>query len=270
MLLEIRTDVESLVEVCKDYWQLNEQGSFAYTVREIADKHDLFVMEDGAQSFGAVRSGKYSCSCAHTLLATTSFFPAKPLGCYGDGGAIFTNDDVLAEKIRMIVNHGQEKRYHHAVVGVNGRIDTLQAAVTRVKLRHFADELEKRNSAAARYEQDLDGELMTKPSLDDGNSSTWAQYTIRVDNRDAVREKLQEQGIPTAVHYPLPLPKQKAFRELLQKNKNTDKEKLFSTAEALSQSVLSLPMHAFITPDEQKQVTDAVNTAVKEVSNGKQ
>jgi UDP-2-acetamido-2-deoxy-ribo-hexuluronate aminotransferase len=218
-------------------------------INEIAEKNGIWVLEDGAQSFGAIYDGKRSCSL--TDVATTSFFPAKPLGCYGDGGAIFTSDDKLAAKIKMIRSHGQERRYVHKRIGINGRMDTLQAAIVRVKLKHFEEEIVTRQVAALKYSELLDGHVML-PEVTEDNISVWAQYTIGVENRDEVRAKLRGKGIPTAVHYPLILPAQEAFADVVPMNEK------FEVAQLLSESVLSLPMHGFITNEEVEEVAKAV------------
>lgn len=217
-------------------------------INAIAEAHGLWVMEDGAQSFGARYKGRKSCTL--TDIATTSFFPAKPLGCYGDGGAIFTGDEQLAEKIRVILNHGQVKRYHHSVIGLNGRMDTLQAAVLSVKLRHFDDELAARQKVAEKYTALLQNVIHTPLVMKD-NSSSWAQYTVQHDSRDKIREALQEKSIPTAVHYPIPLHKQEAFSYL-------DGHIETPVTEKLSQRVFSLPMHPFLKDEEIEQISAAV------------
>ena len=196
--------------------------------------------------------GKRSCSL--TEIATTSFFPAKPLGCYGDGGAILTSDDVLAEKLKMIRNHGQEKRYHHKMIGFNGRMDTLQAAILRVKLKYFQSEIIERNRVADAYTNALKDQVQT-PDILENNLSVWAQYTIRVKNRDKIREVLAKNDIPTAVHYPMPLPKQEAFRDLGQ---GTD----FPVSNQLSETVMSLPMHPFLTKEEIKFISEKIKEAI--------
>lgn len=221
-------------------------------INAIAKKHDLWVMEDGAQSFGAEYKGKRSCNL--TSIAITSFFPAKPLGCYGDGGAIFTSDDAMAEKLLMIRNHGQEKRYYHKMIGMNGRMDTLQAAIIRAKLKHFPDEIILRNKVTQAYSEALK-DLVDTPVVKEDNLSVWAQYTIRVEERDALRAALQEKGIPTAVHYPMPLPRQEAFKDLKQGDD-------YPVSNRLSESVMSLPMHAFLTEEEIAQVVSAIREAI--------
>lgn len=229
----------SLFGQCADFDALNE----------LAAKYGLWVIEDGAQSFGA--SYKDKKSCALTEVSTTSFFPAKPLGCYGDGGAVFTQSDRLAEQIKQLRGHGQSARYYHDRIGINGRIDTLQAAILRVKLKYFDAEIVVRRKAAELYSQLLHGYVML-PMLVEDCKSTWAQFTIGIDNRDAVRKKLTERGIPTAVHYPLPLPKQLAFSSL------PSYDKTFEVSELLSETVLSLPMHGLITDQEVETVATAV------------
>ncbi|MBN2602821.1 MAG: DegT/DnrJ/EryC1/StrS family aminotransferase [Candidatus Thermoplasmatota archaeon] len=218
-------------------------------INHIAKKHNLWVMEDGAQSFGATYNGNKSCSL--TNVATTSFFPAKPLGGYGDGGAIFTNDKDLADKLFMLRNHGQEERYKHKYIGINGRMDTIQAAIVNVKLRHFDSELKLRQHAADRYTEMLTS-YVEVPQIKAERTSTWAQYTIRVNDRDKIRGKLSEQGIPTAVHYPIPLPYQDAFSGYASSNEE------YPVSRQLSLRVLSLPMHALISEEEQREVCDAL------------
>ncbi len=238
----------SLFGQCADYDELNA----------LAEKYGLWVMEDGAQSFGATYKGRPSGSL--TTVGTTSFFPAKPLGCYGDGGALFTADDALAEKIRMIRGHGQEKRYFHKYIGINGRIDTLQAAILRVKLKYFSQELTVRQQAAERYTELLKDVVRT-PVLAAGKTCTWAQYTILSPRRDLIRSELQKKNIPTAIHYPLPLPRQEAFAG------DVGPAESFPVAEELSRMVLSLPMHGFITGEEVREVATAVREALDKTGN---
>jgi UDP-2-acetamido-2-deoxy-ribo-hexuluronate aminotransferase len=187
-----------------------------HAINAIAAKHGIPVIEDAAQSFGASYKGRKSCNLS--TIACASFFPSKPLGCYGDGGAIFTNDDELAKVMRQIARHGQDRRYHHIRVGVNSRLDTLQAAVLLPKLAILDEELSARQQVAERYSQRLsslrraNGDAAIHiPYIEPYNNSAWAQYTIRVQDRIAVQEKLKQAGIPTAVHYPIPLNKQPAF-----------------------------------------------------------
>jgi len=218
-------------------------------INAIADKHGLPVIEDAAQSFGASYKGKRSCNLS--TIATTSFFPAKPLGCYGDGGAIFTNDDELATVMRQIANHGQDRRYHHARVGVNSRLDTIQAAILLPKLRLFAKELEQRQQAAERYTAMLnEAGIETTPYVETHNTSAWAQYTIRVEDRDAVQAALQEQGIPSAVHYPIPLNKQTAL---------ADDSVHLPVGDQTAEMVMSLPMHPYLDESDQRKIVDVLS-----------
>jgi len=233
----------SLFGQCADYTEINE----------LARKYGLWVIEDGAQSFGALYYGRQSGTL--TTLGTTSFFPAKPLGCYGDGGALFTDDSQLTETLRMLRGHGQEKRYYHKYIGINGRIDTLQAAILRVKLKHFDQELETRRRAADLYSELLSGIVRT-PLVASGKTSTWAQYTILTPKRDQLRAALQAQHIPTAIHYPLPLPRQEAFAGQVPAGEQ------FPVSDELSRTVLSLPMHGFITEQEVREVAEAVRLVV--------
>ena len=171
-------------------------------INSVAARHGLPVIEDAAQSFGATSKGRKS--CALSTIGCTSFFPSKPLGCYGDGGACFTDDDALAKAMRQIRVHGQDRRYHHPVIGVNGRLDTLQAAVLLAKLEVLEEEVAARGRIGARYSELL-REHVTTPYLAPQCTSVYAQYTVQVDRREEVQEKLKAAGIPTAVHYPIPL-----------------------------------------------------------------
>jgi UDP-2-acetamido-2-deoxy-ribo-hexuluronate aminotransferase len=218
-------------------------------INEIASNKGLWVLEDAAQSYGATYKGRTSCTLS--LVAATSFFPAKPLGCYGDGGAVFTCDDELARRIRVYLNHGQERRYYHSQIGINGRLDSLQAAILSVKLRHFDEEMAAKRQVAAWYTERLSGRVKT-PRVLEHNQSVWAQYTIRVPNRESVQAKLKDKGIPTAVHYPLPLHQQPALADL----GGTDKE--YPVATRASAEVMSLPMHPFMTEADAETVANAV------------
>ncbi|MBW7896427.1 MAG: DegT/DnrJ/EryC1/StrS family aminotransferase [Opitutaceae bacterium] len=222
-------------------------------INEIAAKHGVTVIEDAAQSFGATQHGKRSCGLSK--IASTSFFPAKPLGCFGDGGALFTDDDKLADLMRAIRTHGGERRHYHTVVGMNGRFDTIQAAVVLAKLPHFQGEVEARSRIGARYSELL-ADVCGVPALADGNTHVYAQYTIRLPNRDAVAEKLKTEGIPTAVYYPRCLHEQPVYADLGYAWGR------FPEAERASREVLSLPMHPFLTVEEQDQVVAAVRSAV--------
>ena len=230
-------------------------------IHKIADKYGIPVIEDGAQSFGATRQGSCgvyrSCSCKYTRVASTSFFPAKPLGCYGDGGALFTNDDDLAARMKAIRTHGGERRHYHTLVGTNGRFDTLQAAVLLAKLPYFDAEVKKRAEVGNRYcEQLADVHGVVAPLVESGNTSVWAQYTIRVKDRDEIGAKLKEKGIPTAVYYPKCLHEQPVFSSLGYKWGD------FPEAEKASREVLSLPMSPFLTKEDQDQVVAALKEVV--------
>lgn len=215
-------------------------------INAIAAKHDIPVIEDAAQSFGATYKGRKSCSLGE--IACASFFPSKPLGCYGDGGAIFTNDDELATVIRQISRHGQNRRYHHIRIGMNSRLDTLQAAILLPKLEILDEEIELRQQVAERYEQLLnEAGVRTTPYVEPHNISAYAQYTIRVSDRDTVQAKLQEAGVPTAVHYPIPLNKQPAV---------ADETVALPVGDEVAEQVLSLPMHPYMSADVQIAITE--------------
>jgi len=219
----------------------------------IAAKHGLTVIEDGAQSFGATQNGRKS--CAVTKVSSTSFFPAKPLGCYGDGGALFTNDDGLSERMRAIRTHGGIKRHHHPYLGMNGRLDTLQAAVLLAKMPHFPGEVGARERIGARY-SDLLRQVCAVPEVRPGNTHVYAQYTIRAPNRDQLGEKLKAQGIPTAVYYPKCLHEQPVYAPL------GHAWGAFPESEKASREVISLPMHPWLTEAEQDRVAAAVKAAL--------
>ncbi|NDK36741.1 DegT/DnrJ/EryC1/StrS family aminotransferase [Rhodovulum sulfidophilum] len=221
------------------------------TINAIAEKHGLPVIEDAAQSFGA--SYKEQKSCNLSTIACTSFFPSKPLGCYGDGGAIFTSDPELGKVIRQIARHGQEKRYYHVRVGVNSRLDTLQAALLLPKLAILDEEIAARQEVAVRYDNSIRELGLVVPRIAQHNLSAWAQYTVRVPNRVAVQAALQEFGIPTAVHYPLPLNRQPAVAHDEARLPHGDKA---------SNEVLSLPMHPYLGRYEQERVVSALARAV--------
>lgn len=204
-------------------------------INAIADKHGIPVIEDAAQSFGATYKGRKSCNLS--TIACTSFFPSKPLGCYGDGGAIFTNDDELALVMRQIARHGQDRRYHHIRVGVNSRLDTIQAAILLPKLQIIDDELSRRESVANSYTSFLSVEKgIFTPTINEGNTSAWAQYTVRVNDRDRITGALTAFKIPTSVHYPLPLNKQPAVKS----------DCKLPVGDMLAEQVFSLPMHAYL------------------------
>ncbi|SDX00616.1 UDP-2-acetamido-2-deoxy-ribo-hexuluronate aminotransferase [Ruegeria halocynthiae] len=220
-------------------------------INEVASNHDLPVIEDAAQSFGGSLHGKRSGNLS--TISCTSFFPSKPLGCYGDGGAIFTSDEDLSVILRQIARHGQDRRYHHIRVGVNSRLDTLQAAILLSKLDIFEDELALRNTVANQYNALLKETNLAAPNLMDGATSAWAQYTIRVDRREDVQSRLKDAGIPTAVHYPLPLNKQPAVAD-----PNAD----LPVGDQAAASVISLPMHPYLQQSTQEQIIAALKQAI--------
>ncbi len=219
-------------------------------VNDVAARHALAVIEDAAQSFGATRHGKRSCGLS--TLGCTSFFPAKPLGCYGEGGAVFTDDDELARLSREIRVHGQDKRYHHARLGLNGRLETLQAAVLLAKMEIFEDEVNARARLGARYTQLLSGGAATPPYVDPANTSVYGQYTVQVDHRDRVIEAMGAAGIPTAVHYPIPLYRQPALEQ---------KGVSLPHTERAAARVMSLPFHPYLTDEAMDRVTAALLAA---------
>lgn len=217
-------------------------------INQVAQKYNLPVIEDAAQSFGATYKGRKSCNLS--TISCTSFFPSKPLGCYGDGGAIFTNDEELATVIRQIARHGQDRRYHHIRVGVNSRLDTLQAAILLPKLEILEDEILARNVVAENYNDLFNAAgIMTTPFVEEHNSCAWAQYTIQVENRAEVQEKLKAQGIPTAVHYPIPLNKQPAV---------ADAQVSLPVGDRIAECVMSLPMHPYLTVEEQQVIVESL------------
>jgi len=211
-------------------------------IQEIAEQYNLKVIIDGAQSFGSTYKGKTDSNLGD--ISTTSFFPAKPLGCFGDGGAVFTNDDMLAEKMKSLRIHGQSKRYHHKYIGIGGRLDTIQAAVLNVKLKYYQKDLKRRQAVASMYLKVLAGKGIIVPKVNDFSTSAWAQYSIRVHNRDLIQEKLKQKGIPTAVHYPKPLHLQEAFTYLAYKEGD------FPVAEKISNEIMSLPMNPYLNSEE--------------------
>jgi UDP-2-acetamido-2-deoxy-ribo-hexuluronate aminotransferase len=210
-------------------------------IQIIADKYNLKVIIDGAQSFGSTYNDKTDSNLGD--ISTTSFFPSKPLGCYGDGGAVFTNNEEYANKIKLLRVHGQNKRYHHKYIGIGGRLDTLQAAILLAKLPYFEKELKDRQKVADYYTSGLSKILQT-PVIKPNRSSAWAQYTLRVKNRDILQLKLKENGIPTSVFYPIPLHLQECFQYLNYKQDD------FPISEKASNEVISLPMNSFLTSEQ--------------------
>jgi len=219
-------------------------------INYIASKHNIPVIEDACQSFGATYNGKKSCNLS--TIGCTSFFPSKPLGAYGDGGAIFTSDDALAAKMRMLLNHGQNERYKHKYIGINGRLDAVQAAVLNVKLKHFEKEVQEREEIGARYSDLLEDTDVITPKIKEGNTSVYAQYSIRVKDREAMVEKLTEQEIPTAVHYPVPLHLQEAFEYLGYKVGD------FPISEEIAGQIMSLPMSPYLKEEQQDFIIQAI------------
>lgn len=226
-------------------------------IMDLADRHGLFVLQDAAQSFGAVYKGRRAGCQGH--VSATSFFPAKPLGCYGDGGAVFTDDDELAALMRSYLFHGKGgHKYDNDRVGINGRLDTIQAAILLPKLAAFSGELDKRQEVADRYQdmlKDVPG-IVFQAHLPETRSA-WAQYSILVNDREAAQAALKDAGIPTAVYYPKPLHIQKAFEKL-----GYDAEDMPVSMD-LSRRIFSLPMHPYLTEEQQREICDAVSNALR-------
>ena len=239
----------SLYGLCSDMDEINA----------LASEFGLFVIEDACQSLGAAYKGSMSCSL--TQMAAASFFPSKPLGCFGDGGMIFTAEAETAKRLFALREHGQIARYRHEFLGINGRLDALQASVLRVKLRHFPDEIRARRKAAACYSKLLEpfNEHVVVPAIPEGYESVFAQYTVRIRGgvRDEIARFLNDKKIPTAIHYPMPLHLQRAFSYLGYEQGD------FPEAEKACHEVLSLPMHAFLEKSEQEEVVDALGKALK-------
>ncbi|WP_104722779.1 DegT/DnrJ/EryC1/StrS family aminotransferase [Helicobacter mesocricetorum] len=224
------------------------------TLEQIARKNGIFLVIDGAQSFGAEFLGKKD--SLYGDIATTSFFPAKPLGCYGDGGAVFTKDKALASKIASLRIHGQKERYIHEYIGIGGRLDTLQAAILRVKLRDFKEVIQKRNFVALQYAKYLKQDSLVLPKVLQDRTSTFAQYTIRVKNRAKLLLELQSLGIPSAIHYPLGLHLQECFKELGYQKGD------FVACERASEEVLSLPMNPYLTEEQVQWIAQNINQRI--------
>lgn len=234
----------SLYGQCADYDAINE----------IANKYNIPVIEDAAQSFGATYKGRKSCNL--TTVACTSFFPSKPLGCYGDGGAIFTNDDELAKVMRQIARHGQARRYYHVRVGVNSRLDTIQAAILLAKLDTFEEELAFRQDVARAYDKGLaDIRAITTPYVEDHNSSVYAQYTIRVPKEDRARiqTELKRAGVPSVIHYPLPLNKQPAVAH---------NDLMLVVGDRVAEEVLSIPISGFLKKPQIRHIVENISRAL--------
>ena len=229
---------------------------------ELTKGTNIKLIEDACQSFGATDKGKHSCN--YNSMGCTSFFPSKPLGCYGDGGAVFTNDDSEAEMLANLRNHGQIARYKHKYIGINGRLDAMQAAVLNVKLAHFKEEIATRikigNDYTAKIKAAYKGDSsdIITPYIPDGKVSVYAQYSVRVKNREEVAKKLNEQGIPTAIHYPIPLHMQECYAGC------GFKEGDLPVSEKVSKEIMSLPMSAFLKADDQDYIVEALCKAVQE------
>lgn len=220
-------------------------------IQQIAQKYNLYVIEDGAQSFGSVKDGNKSCSCKFTDIATTSFFPTKPLGCFGDGGCVFTNNVELGNKIHAIKNHGGKERFKHAYVGMNSRLDTIQASILLEKLKYFDDSLVLRNECAQSYNKLLQ-DVITVPRYN-MDVCAWAQYSLLChegNDRNMVVEKLKEEGINVAIFYPTPLYKQECFS-----NTNIS---LLPVTEKISNRILNLPCYSYVTCDEITYITNII------------
>ena len=218
-------------------------------INRFAAARGLFVIADAAQSFGAQLHGKQVGALAE--LTTTSFFPAKPLGCYGDGGALFTDDDGLADKLRSLRIHGKGRdKYDNVNIGINGRLDTIQAAILLEKLRIFEEESAQRERVAQRYGELLEN-LVDIPALPSGCTSTWAQYTITSTRRDAIADELRQQGVPSAIYYPEPLHRQTAYNSY-------PRAPDLTVSERLCEIVLSLPMHPYLKEEAQSRICDVI------------
>ncbi len=229
-----------------DMDKINQYTNNKYT------NQPIHIIIDGAQSFGATYKNK--AEVHYCDIYTTSFFPAKPLGCYGDGGAVLTNNQKLATKIQQLRVHGQSKRYHHKYIGMGGRLDAIQAAVLNVKLKHYPKDLKLRQEVAQKYTNILitNNQYTNIPTIKPDRTSAFAQYSIRVENRDAVQSKLKEEGIPTAVHYPMPLHLQECFEYLGYKKGD------FPISEVVSQEIMSLPMNPYLSDEEIEYICESL------------
>jgi UDP-2-acetamido-2-deoxy-ribo-hexuluronate aminotransferase len=229
----------SLFGQCADFQLINE----------IADMHNIPVIEDAAQSFGASFNGTKSCNLSS--IACTSFFPSKPLGCYGDGGAIFTSDQKLADVMRQIARHGQKSRYHHVRVGINSRLDSIQAAILLQKLKILDCEIQGRQNVANFYDQHISHPGLSLPKISVHSESAWAQYTIRASNRDLLKQTLDEANIPSVIYYPLPLNKQPAVEA---------PSDLLPEGDRASLEVLSIPVHSYLDSQSLATIVDVINS----------
>lgn len=263
VFVDIRTDTlnmdETLVEAAitentkaimpvSIYGQCSEMDA----INKVAEKYQLPVIEDAAQSFGATFKGQKSCNLS--TIGSTSFFPSKPLGCYGDGGALFTNNDELAEKFRWIRVHGQEHKHHHPILGINGRMDTIQAAILLEILEVFPDEVRKRKQLGQTYSTGLAVvEGLSTPSIGEHNTSVYAQYTILSNQREEIQKSLKEKDIPSVSYYSVPLHLQLVFENLGHQAGD------FPVAEKVANQCLSLPMSPYLSTQDQCQVLDAIS-----------
>ncbi len=250
--LDVRQLEKALSEKTKAIQPVSLYGQPAEMdeINAFAKKHELRVIEDAAQSFGATYKGKRSCNLSE--VGVTSFFPAKPLGGYGDGGAIFTNDDGLAEAMREVRVHGQKSRYYHTRIGVNARLDTLQCAILIPKLERFSWELEQRDRVAARYNKEfkeLEAKGVLLPLLAPNRTSAWAQYTLQMAKREEFQKFMQTNGVPTAVHYPRTMPDQPAYTEL-------GRTMNIEVSRKMAETVVSLPLYPDMTDDQQDYVIE--------------
>ena len=267
VFVDIRTDTlnmdETLVEAAitentkaimpvSIYGQCSDMDA----INKVAEKYQLPVIEDAAQSFGATFKGQKSCNLS--TIGSTSFFPSKPLGCYGDGGALFTNSDELAEKFRWIRVHGQERKHHHPILGINGRVDTIQAAILLEILEVFPNEVQKREQLGQTYSEGLvhlDG--LETPRIGEHNTSVYAQYTILAEQREEIQQSLKDKDIPSVSYYSVPLHLQPVFENL------GHKEGDFPVAEKVANQCLSLPMSPYLTQEDQAKVIDAISKREK-------
>jgi len=228
-------------------------------INSIAEKHGLVVIEDACQAVGAQYKGRKACSLGH--MGALSFFPSKNLGAYGDGGMVLTSSDEYAAKLRMIRDHGSDRRYHHAILGLNSRLDALQAAILRIKLRHLAEWNEARKDAAACYSELLKQENIVTPTIHDDRDHIFHQYSIQVPDRDGLQKHLSSKDIACAIHYPVPLHLQPAF------SKGAQAEGSFPVAEAVAKKIISLPMFPEL---EEKEITQVAQAVLEFVGQRKQ
>jgi dTDP-4-amino-4,6-dideoxygalactose transaminase len=259
--IDVRQIEEKITKKTKAIVPVHLYGQCAdmESIMKIADQYNLYVIEDTAQAIGAkytFSDGNESFAGTIGHIGTTSFFPSKNLGCYGDGGAMLVKDKNLAEKCRMIANHGQSIKYHHDIIGCNSRLDTIQAAVLDVKLKYLDEYTRSRQNAAGVYDDLLkETQWVNVPMVSNQSTHVYHQYTILLDDyidRTALQKHLKENGIPTMIYYPVPLHKQKAYQE-------NNKGEEFPVTEKLSETVLSLPIHTEITEEEQQFIADSIN-----------